>query len=108
MVHELAVRVQQLERVPAAERRVAGVEAEAEQRSIEPLDEPLDLARRLDVCAGVVVERGRKAALAAVLGGAMRALLQQREPLVVEPGLGVLLDAPGDTRGARARRRRPR
>ncbi len=96
VVDELAVRVQQLERVSATECRVAGIEAEAEQRSIEPLDEPLDLAGRLDVRAGVVVERRGEAAFAALLGRAVRALEEQCESLVVEPGLGVLLDPPGE------------
>ena len=80
VVDELARLAQQRERIAAAERAVARVEAEPEQRGVHALEQRVHLARRLDVAAGVRVERRREAALAAALGRAVDVVDQQALP----------------------------
>ena len=92
VVDELARLAQERQRVAAAEGRVAGVEAEAEQARVHVLEERLDLARRLDVGAGVGVERRHEPALATQLGGAVDVVEEQALPALAEPGLGMRLD----------------
>jgi hypothetical protein len=76
---------------------VAGVEAEAEQARVHVLEQRVDLARALDVAAGVGVERGHEAALAALLGRAVRVVEQRPPAALAQPGLAVRLDRAGVT-----------
>ena len=71
---------------------MAGVEAEAEQARIHVLEQRVDLARRLDVGAGVRMERHDEAPFATELGGAMHVVEQQPLPPLAEPGFRVRLD----------------
>ena len=63
---------------------------------IDRLDHPVDLARGLDIGARVIVQRNREAAFAAAGRGQLKVCDQKLEPIVREPGLGVILDRPGE------------
>ena len=71
VVDELARLAQERQRIAAAEGGVAGVEAQAEQARVHLRQQRLDLARCLDVGAGVRVERGHEAVLTAQISTAV-------------------------------------
>ena len=89
VVDELAGLAQERQRIAAAEGRVAGVEAEAEQAGVHPLEQRVELARRLDVAARMGVERRHEAALAAALGRAVRVVDEQPLAALAQPGLAM-------------------
>ena len=92
VVHKAAVLLEEAERIAAAERGVARVEAQADQVGVDRRHDLRHLARRLDVGARVVVERDRESALAAAGGGALEVGDEELGAVGREPRLGVGLD----------------
>ncbi len=81
-----------LGRIGPAEAEMAGVEAQAEERGIDRLEDPRDLVGGLDVRPGVGMEDRLEALAPAQLGGPVEVVDQGLEAGLGQPGLGMVLD----------------
>src|SRR3990170_184950 len=93
MADEVPVVVDRLHRVRTPEAEVAGVEAESEERGIQPVHHPGDLVGRLDVRASVGMDHDLEALRPADLGRAVEVGHERLEAIGGQPGLGMLGDA---------------